>query len=216
MKRTSTSRAAAAAIDPAVRGRVLQAARAQLLNVGFGPLNMGELATELGMSKKTLYLYFESKEALVRAIIDDLGEEVRSTALQLLNDPQLAFSVKVRRFIAGMIERISRLSPAALRDVQRRAPELYHRLEEMRAQNISLIFGQFIAQGQRAGLVREDVQSTVAVEFLLRGIQGTLAPEALRRLELPPSEVFENVMNLFFGGLLTTAGRKDYERNRSR
>jgi hypothetical protein len=34
----------------------------------------------------------------------------------------------------------------------------------------------------------------------------------LQRLHLGPESVFENSIDLFFGGLLTPAGRKEYEK----
>jgi hypothetical protein len=38
-------------------------------------------------------------------------------------------------------------------------------------------------------------------------------PDTLERLKLQPDQMFAQAINLFFGGLLTPAGRKDYEKN---
>jgi hypothetical protein len=37
-------------------------------------------------------------------------------------------------------------------------------------------------------------------------------PDTLERLKLAPNQVMFQAINLFFGGLLTPAGRKDYEK----
>ena len=48
------------------RGRILAAARRLFFAHGFGRVTMDEIASELAMSKKTLYRHFASKEAALR------------------------------------------------------------------------------------------------------------------------------------------------------
>ena len=50
---------------------ILRQARAHFFSHGYSQCTMDELAAELGMSKKTLYVHFSSKEALVRAVTDN-------------------------------------------------------------------------------------------------------------------------------------------------
>ena len=56
----------------------------------------------------------------------------------------------------------------------------------------------------------------LAAELSLHARQGLMQPVALDHLRLGPQEVFEKAMSIFFGGLLTPAGRKDYEKLLSR
>jgi len=48
------------------------------------------------MSKKTLYVHFPSKEALMRAVIEDLSREIRTSADELFANRQLNFAEKLR------------------------------------------------------------------------------------------------------------------------
>lgn len=82
---TGAKPAAAAPADEAAesgakRAQILAGARRVFLSRGFDAAAMGEIAREAGVSKGTLYVYFDSKEALFRALIVDLK---RSTAEQL-------------------------------------------------------------------------------------------------------------------------------------
>ena len=56
--------------------RILRLAREHFFAQGYCSCTMDDLAAELGMSKKTLYVHFAGKEALMRAVIDDLGREI--------------------------------------------------------------------------------------------------------------------------------------------
>lgn len=69
-----------AAETGAKRAQVLAGARRVFLSHGFDAASMGRIAREAGVSKGTLYVYFDSKEALFRALIVDLQ---RSTAERL-------------------------------------------------------------------------------------------------------------------------------------
>ena len=198
------------------RARILRLARAHFFAHGYSTFTMADLATELGMSKKTLYVHFPGKDAIMRAVIQELGREIRAEADALLEHRGLNFAEKLHGFVAGMIERLTALNPRTLRDLQRFAPDLHHLVEEMRAKNIPYVFGRFIAEGQSAGMVCADLNAGFAIEFFLQAMQGLFQPATLERLQLAPREVVPNAITLFFGGLLTAAGRKQHEKLFSR
>ncbi len=148
----------------------------------------------------------------MRAVLEQLGREVRADAEALLANRQLGFSEKLRGFAEGMVQRLALLNPRTLRDLQRFAPELYKLTVEMRQRNIPYIFGRFIEEGQLAGKVRTDVSPVFAVEFFLQAMQGLIQPATLDRLGLAPRDLLPQAIDLFFGGLLTPAGRKEHEK----
>jgi AcrR family transcriptional regulator len=204
-----------AAAEGDVPARILAAARTHFFRYGYSALTMDELAAELGVSKKTLYVYFPSKDALIQAILARFVADVRGTADALFNDPTLSFPVKLHRFSETMVQRFARMTPHVFRDLQRSAPHIYRQIEELRHNNIPYVFGQLIRQGQAAGMVRSDIDPAFAVEFWRPAIQSLMHPDTLERLQLSPEQIFTKAINLFFGGLLTPAGRKDYEKNLS-
>ncbi len=69
-----------------------------------------------------------------------------------------------------------------------------------------------LRQGQASGRVRSDLDPVFAIEFWRPAIQGLMHPATLERLKVRPDEAFTQAMNLFFGGLLTPAGHKEYEK----
>jgi AcrR family transcriptional regulator len=197
--------------SPVVR-RIVRQARAHFFAHGYSQCTMDELAVELGMSKKTLYVHFESKEALMAAVIDDLGLEIRASADALLANRQLNFAEKLRGFAEGMVERLTTISPRLLRDLQRFAPHLFRRISEMREKNVPYVFGRFIEEGQLAGMVRTDVRLDFAIAFFLSAMNGLVEPATMERLGLAPRDIAPRAIELFFGGLLTPAGRLEHEK----
>ncbi|MFI5337395.1 MAG: TetR/AcrR family transcriptional regulator, partial [Opitutales bacterium] len=116
---------------PSVRDRILQTARSRLFTDGYTALTMDALAAELGMSKKTLYVHFPSKDALVEEILLCFCGEIRSSADAIFNDRSLGFTVRLHRFSESMIKRLQ-LNPHIFRDLQRSAPHIFRQIEELR------------------------------------------------------------------------------------
>jgi len=201
-----------AANDQPVITRIVRLARAHFFTHGYSQCTMDELAAELGMSKKTLYVHFASKEALMRAVIEDLSREIRASADELFANRQLNFAEKLRGFAEGMVERLTKTNPRLLRDLQRFAPDLYRQVAEMREKNIPYVFGRFIEEGQIAGMVRPEVDTAFAVQFFLQAMNGLVQPATMERLGLAPRDIAPRAIGLFFGGLLTPAGRKEHEK----
>jgi AcrR family transcriptional regulator len=197
--------------DPAV-ARILRQAREHFFAHGYCQCTMDDLAAELGMSKKTLYVHFSGKDEIMRAVIEQLGREIRADAEALLANRNLGFAEKLRGFAEGMVQRLAQLNPRTVRDLQRFAPELYALTVEMRQKNIPYIFGRFIEEGQLTGKVRTDLSPVFAVEFFLQAMQGLIQPATLDRLGLAPRDLIPRAIDLFFGGLLTPAGRKEHEK----
>ena len=198
--------------DQPVTTRIVRLARAHFFTHGYSQVTMDELAAELGMSKKTLYVHFPSKEALMRAVIEDLSREIRTSADELFANRQLNFAEKLRGFAEGMVERLTKTNPRLLRDLQRLAPDLYRQIAEMREKNIPYVFGRFIEEGQLTGMVRPDVDTAFAVQFYLQAMNGLCQPATMERLGLAPRDIAPRAIGLFFGGLLTPAGRKEHEK----
>src|SRR6478735_5188443 len=197
--------------DPVV-ARIVRQAREHLFAHGYCQCTMDELAAELGMSKKTLYAHFSGKDDIVRAVLEQLGAEVRAEADALFADRTLTFAEKLRGFAEGMFDRLSRLNPRTPRELQRFAPHLHQLLVEIRQRNIPYVFGRFIEEGKLAGKVRDDVDAAFAVEFFLAAMQGLLQSGAPERLKLAPRDLVPRAIDLLFDGLLTPAGRKEHEK----
>jgi AcrR family transcriptional regulator len=82
-------------LDDDVKKRIMLEARSLFFRYGFSKVTMDETAEALGMSKKTLYRYFPSKE--------DLLQEVTNEHLQECDEQQKAIC---RRQDVSPLERL--------------------------------------------------------------------------------------------------------------
>ena len=195
------------------RARILGAARATLLTRGYNALTMAALAHELGMSKKTLYVHFRGKDAIIGAVIDDMERSIRGRMDAILANRRLAFARKLAGVIDVVGSAIAQAGPGMLHDLQRYAPQLYQRIDDVRRRNVPYVFGRLIRAGLAEGQVRPETDPDFAVEFWLQAIRGLVHPDVLERTQLSPRQTLEMAVHLFFGGLLTRTGLKDYDQH---
>ncbi len=198
---------------PAPRARILYAARTILFTYGYPALTMDALAAELGMSKKTLYVHFRSKDAIAGTIIDELGRSIRGRMDALLGDRRLDFTRKLAGVVDVVGSTLARASPGLLHNLQRSAPQLYQKIDDIRSRNVPHVFGRLIRAGQAEGKVRAGLDPDFAVAFWLQAIRGLLQPAVLEATQLTPRQTLERAVRIFFGGLLTSAGHHDYEKH---
>lgn len=190
------------------RARIVAGARRHFFAHGFRGVTMDDLATELGMSKKTLYVHFRTKPALVEAVILDKVARLDAELRRIETECSADFSGALRAMLACMQRHAEEVQPPFVRDIQRSAPDLFRTIETRRAALIQRYFGELFAKGRKRGMVRKDVPGPLAIEILLGAIQAIVNPAKLAELELTPQATVPAILSVVLNGLLTPAGRK--------
>ena len=87
------------------RGRILEAAGLLFVDEGYASTNMERIAQSSGMSKKTLYQMFESKEALFAALVCDVevSEPSDSTQTDVGQTPEQLLTEALIRIAAWVL-----------------------------------------------------------------------------------------------------------------
>lgn len=84
-------------IDPEKRPAILAAARTVFLDKGYTDTRMSEIASYAGVAVGTLYLYFESKEAIARAMAESFYTRIEAIIVPAL-EPALDARTAPERF----------------------------------------------------------------------------------------------------------------------
>jgi AcrR family transcriptional regulator len=71
--------------DPVKRNQILDGAKTCFMDMGFDAASMNEITATAGVSKGTLYVYFEDKAALLEALIEREKSAALSAFAQTLN-----------------------------------------------------------------------------------------------------------------------------------
>jgi AcrR family transcriptional regulator len=182
------------------------AAKELFLAHGYSKVTMGEVAAELGMSKKTLYQHFSSKKELfretllghVRLIGDGLGKIVAAD--------QPGFVQKLRRVLLFTGENIPRPSPAFFRDLQRDVREVWEEVDQARLKLIRRHFSKLFQEGAEHGYLRSEIDLSLLILVLGASVQRIMNPDTLSHLPMTAGQVFEGIVDILCRGVLTEEG----------
>jgi AcrR family transcriptional regulator len=80
--------------DPNRREDILKAAREVFKQDGYGKAHVAEIAERAGVAKGTVYLYFQSKQAMLDALCDRYQEMIADALLPALQNPDAHAAIK--------------------------------------------------------------------------------------------------------------------------
>jgi AcrR family transcriptional regulator len=190
------------------RQRIVEAARAHFFNHGFRSVTMDDLATALGISKKTLYVHFPDKIALLEAVLADKFAGLEARLNEIARAYPDNFPAALHELLAGTQRELDEIKPPFVRDMRQKAPEVFKTVERRRAALIERFFGRLFIEGQRTGMVRKDLPPKLMIEILLAAVQAIVNPAKVEELGLTPKTGFASVVKVVLEGALTRKGRK--------
>ena len=152
---------------------ILAAARELLERRGPEAMTMEEIAADAGVAKGTLYLYFQSKDDLIQALITRVGENILRDVEASLKAPGTP-PEKLIRMVSVLLEYLNRerlLFPIYARELVRGKGEsqegFRRRYQEMEEKFVALVTGLF-AEGIAAGQFIP--ANPRLLTFLIRGL----------------------------------------------
>ncbi len=198
-----------------VRDRIVERAEAVFLAHGYSRVTMDDLAAELRMSKKTLYRHFSRKEDLALAALEANFARASVELNAILEDPRLDFDARLQALVRLVIGRFAR-SITVLRDFQRDAPALWHRLEALRHEVVQARFSELLSSGVEDGVLRSDLDLRLVLQMVLTLIDGLMRPDVLADLEMSAEQVYPRMLSILLDGMRAErAGRGTTARPRA-
>jgi AcrR family transcriptional regulator len=188
------------ATDP--RERIVAGARRHFFAHGFRGATMDELARELGMSKKTLYVSFPGKLDLLHAVIAAKAASIDADLTPITGDKDAPFQQRLARLLECMQKHAAEIHPAFVRDMRREAPEVFQTIERVRREILQRHFGRLFEQGRRDGLVRKDIPVRLLIEVLLGAVQAVVNPQKVEELGVTPKTAMLTVLGVVLEGVL--------------
>jgi AcrR family transcriptional regulator len=191
----------------ALRERIVDAARQLFLEHGYSKVSTHEIAAALGISKKTLYQVFETKEDILRSVIIEKLKESAKRIDAMLDSTKLTFPEKLQSLLDIIGDQQRRVSPVLMRDVSASAPDVWKEIVEHKRGRLKK-FEALLGEGVRLGYFRDDVPKEIIVRMHSAAIEALTTPQALGELPCTSEEVFKSVIRVLFEGILLEPKRK--------
>jgi len=187
--------------------RIRQKAHDLIMQYGIRSVSMDDIATALGMSKKTIYQYYADKDELVDAVIEDKLEEnktfckaQRTSANDPVHEAYLAIEM--------LQEMLQNMNPAVLYDMEKFHPRSFQKFQQFKYNFLYEVLTDNIERGIAAGIYREDINVDIVVKARLENMLLAFNQQLFPKSKYRMVDVEIELTELFLFGLASPKGHK--------
>lgn len=163
-------------------------------------LTMDDVAEQMGISKKTIYKYFNSKEEIFDQIVDYIFDGIKARENEILNEEGLSIDERTRKLLAAFPESFTAIDFAKLGDLKDKYPKIYkkmtRRLESGWEPTIELL-----EQGRKEGIYREDADLTIFKIMMDASIAKLFEADTLKKTKIKYVECLNQIVDILLQGI---------------
>lgn len=191
--------------DIDTKERIRVAANDLVMKYGVRSVSMDDIAAHLGISKKTIYLYYKDKDELVDAIIlaeigrtQDICERDQDSSENAIHEVVLAMDM--------MVEIFHSMNPSLLFDLRKYHPRAFEKFNLHKTTYLFEVMKQNLVRGIKEKLYRPEVNIDVMARFRVESVFIPMAPEFYSGIKSSLLEAEEQLIVHFLFGLVTPKG----------
>jgi AcrR family transcriptional regulator len=204
------------------RDAFLDVAQRLIQTKGYEAMSIQDLLNELEASKGAFYHYFDSKQALLEAVVERFADGAMASMAPVLNDPELPALKKLERVLAGIAS-----LKAEQKDLMLAIIEVWNsdgnaivreKVRRLSERIMIPLFSAVVKQGLDEDTLHVDSPDETAnvLVALMLGFQqqaadlfmarqaGTITFEVVRRSVAANNEAFERIVGIPKGSLTLT------------
>lgn len=187
--------------------RIRQAAHGLFMQYGLRSVSMDDIATNLGISKKTIYQYYEDKDRLVDDVIASIishnqfcCQKDREGSVNAIHEIFLAMDF--------MMEIFQSMNPSLVFDMQKYYPGAFRRFSEHKNDYLHGMIKANILRGISEELYRGDLQVEILSRFRVESMMLPFNPEFQSKVKFNLAVIEEELILHFLFGMVTPKGYK--------
>lgn len=187
--------------------KLIQLSRSLFSKYGIKSISMDEISREAGISKKTLYQFFTSKEELVDKLITQFITEHLALLEECNNNSGNAVEIISKR-VKGPYSLLTEFSPTFYFDLRKYFPMSWKRVVEHFRSDVQKAIRVNIEKGMEEGLYRNDLNIDFITHLRFHQLSYSILPVETTELPQLRPENIEDLTLHFLYGITTLKGRE--------
>ncbi|RYU83699.1 TetR/AcrR family transcriptional regulator [Hymenobacter persicinus] len=190
-----------------IKDRILQAAVGLFTRNGIRSVSMDDIAAHLGISKKTLYKWFENKDQIVSAVITNHLNGVQGECENLISRTRNAVDEMVQ-MMDWAKRQFANINPNAIHDLRKYYPAAWSLFHAHKSNYILSQIQANLRRGVSEGLYRADLDVEVLSRLRLAQIDILFDPDVFPHDQFDQPRVQMACNEHFLLGMVTLKGHK--------
>ena len=180
------------------------------MKYGIKSVSMDDISSELRMSKKTLYQYFENKDDLVMQVItkyiEDDEKEIAEITKNSINaiDEMVAISRYVLFFLRKM-------KPSLIYDLKKYHRSSWQIMDEKHFKSVQSIIKNNLERGKKEGLYREEINPEIIATFYSKVTEIVVDESVFPISKFRHQDLFISHVNYHMRGIVNEEGKSMFK-----
>jgi AcrR family transcriptional regulator len=190
-----------------MKEKIIQSAINLFITLGFKSVTMDDIASEIGISKKTIYTHFKNKTELVKATTVHLFESISAGIDEIctLDSDPIDELYRIKRFVMIALKD-EQSSPQ--HQLQKYYPEIANAMQAKKFDVMAECTLNNLKKGMEQGLYRADIDVNFVSRIYFVGINGIKDDTLFPIQEFPKVKVHEDYLEYHLRGIVTPEGLK--------
>ena len=185
--------------------KIVNGALELYMRMGVKSVNMDEVATNLGISKKTLYVYFDNKQDLVNHCFqkhyDLVSEMINTSAAQFENAIDELFAIDESCSII-----MKQINPYLLGELKRYYPNTWALIEQLKQKVLFNIMKKNLNKGIKQEIYRKEIDVDVIAILMINRIDTLINEEVFPLTQYDFRKLLTEIRIYHLRGIATIKG----------
>jgi len=190
-----------------MKEKIIQKSAELFLNLGFKSVTMDDIANEMGISKKTIYVHFENKTKLVEAVtfnaFENICNGIDCICAASQNPIEQLYDVKM--FVMHYLKD-EKTSPQF--QLKKYYPQIYQRLHLKQFEKMHESVQESIQEGVDTGLFRANIDVDFISRMYFNGMAGIKDETIFPRTLFTMDYLMESYLEYHLRAIVTEKGLK--------
>ncbi|MET3290806.1 UNVERIFIED_CONTAM: AcrR family transcriptional regulator [Brevibacillus sp. OAP136] len=182
-----------------MKERVLAFARQEIHRTGYR-FTMNELAKQLGMSTKTIYEWYPSKDALIDDIVQCAIDELKIKEAELAADVTLHPLQKLKKALVLIPQDFQLFDLRRLNELQRYYPEIWKKVDQLITEQWDGVL-RIINEGISTGTMRP-FHSDLFIELYIGGLYRLMEQSSKGKMNKTLGEALDEMVDILLNGIV--------------
>ncbi|MBQ7471464.1 MAG: TetR/AcrR family transcriptional regulator [Prevotella sp.] len=195
-----------------LKSKILEVAMHEFMSKGIRAVKMDDIASLLGISKRTLYEVYSNKEALLLECLKKRDQEIHLQQQEFMSCNDYNVIEILMKFYDYQMSRLANTNPIYLADLHRyrlvmEFLEQHHRKQADKAR-------AFFARGVEEGYFRSDVDYEIVSRIGEASMNYVMTSQMYN--QYPLQHIYHNIILLFIRGFCSEKGIAEIDRVRTK
>ncbi len=191
-----------------MRTRIISGSTELFTRMGYSKVTMEELAEHMGISKKTIYNHFDTKEALFDEVLSLSNRRIARELGDIAENDSLPLPEKFNKVLEQAYREIGTKDSAFFKDLNRYNEGLNNRPIELLRESTRKVITALLRQSQEEGIVTRELSVQRLAGVFQNIIEGVTSGKYGEKNQISRVQLLKDSVKITLDGILTPRGRE--------